>query len=103
MIVKQHAQGKFYRVACPEGSQIIRHWNQRAADRAIPYDVLVVPFEGKEIPIPAAPPGLLPLLAESGRCCHRSRLSHGGTSLMPVASRSRDCPSAEQIEGLPIG
>ena len=28
----------------------------------------MVPFEGEEIPIPADPPELLPLLAESGRC-----------------------------------
>ena len=30
-------------------------------------DRLIVPFEGEVIPIPADPPELLPLLAESGR------------------------------------
>ena len=32
------------------------------------HDLLVVPFEGQEIRIPADPAELLPLLAESGRC-----------------------------------
>jgi hypothetical protein len=68
MIVKHYAQGKFYRIACPEGSRIIRRSDRAGTEKAILHDVLVVPFEGEEIPIPADPPGLLPLLAESGRC-----------------------------------
>ena len=62
MVVKHHARGKFYRIALPEGSRLVR-----GSDR-LGHDVVIVPFEGREIAIAAHPPELLPLLAESGRC-----------------------------------
>jgi hypothetical protein len=52
MIVKHYAQGKFYRIACPEGSQIIRRSDRITPDGGFLHDQVIVPFEGKEIPIP---------------------------------------------------
>jgi hypothetical protein len=68
MLVKHHAQGKFYLIACPEGSRIIRRSDRIAPGGGFLPDLIVVPFGGKEIAIPADPPALLPLLAEAGRC-----------------------------------
>ncbi len=62
MVVKHYAKGKFYRIALPEGSRLIRRSGR------LLHDVVIVPYEGREIAIAADPPELLPLLAESGRC-----------------------------------
>ncbi len=68
MLVKHHARGKFYLIACPEGSRVVRRSDQVACDGGPLPDLIVVPFEGGEVAIPADSPELLPLLAESGRC-----------------------------------
>ncbi len=67
MRVRHHAQGKFYTIECPEGTRIDRHSEQPVDGEAVPHDHLVVPLNGKEVRIPADPPELLPLLAESGK------------------------------------
>src|SRR4051794_10535310 len=65
MLIKCHAQGKFYTIECPEGTRLVRGADRPNGD--IPcHDHLVVPLNGKEVRIPADPPELLPLLAESG-------------------------------------
>ena len=66
MRVRHHAQGKFYTIECPEGTRVVRRSEQPADGEAVPHDHLVVPLNGKEVRIPADPPELLPLLAESG-------------------------------------
>src|SRR4051794_33083409 len=53
---------------CPGGSRV-----ERSSDGAVPggssiADRLIVAWDGQEIPIPADPEELLPLLAEAGRC-----------------------------------
>ncbi len=58
MRIRHYAQGKFYSIECPEGSTLVR--------RSGSDDHLLVPLNGQEIRIPADPPELLPLLAESG-------------------------------------
>jgi hypothetical protein len=63
MRIKHFSKGKFYLIECPPGSRVIR-----CSGHSDGHDVLVVPFEGREIRIPADPAELLPLLAESGRC-----------------------------------
>ena len=67
MRVRHHAQGKFYTIECPEGTRVVRRSEQPADGEAVPHDHLVVPLNGKEVRIPADPPELLPLLAESGK------------------------------------
>jgi Zn ribbon nucleic-acid-binding protein len=67
MLVKHHAKGKFYLIACPEASRIVRRSDRIARRGGFLPDLIVVPFGRKEIPIPADPPELLPLLAEAGR------------------------------------
>ena len=63
MRVKHHAQGKFYVIECPEGTRLVRRSDQ---PQVVEYDHLVVPLNGEDIRIPADPPELLPMLAESG-------------------------------------
>src|SRR3954470_15593343 len=60
MRIRCHAQGKFYTIGCPEGTRVVRH------SEVVPHDVLLVPFKGQELRIPANPPELLPMLAETG-------------------------------------
>jgi Zn ribbon nucleic-acid-binding protein len=60
--IKHFSKGKFYVIQCPQGTRVIRCWGHSDG-----HDHLVVPFEGREIRIPADPSELLPLLAESGR------------------------------------
>ena len=50
------------------GTRVVRCSEQPALVGSDGHDLLVVPFEGQEIRIPADPAELLPLLAESGRC-----------------------------------
>ena len=65
MRVRCHAQGKFYTIECPEGTRLVRARIVPTASVA-EHDHLIVPLNGKTIRIPADPPELLPLLAESG-------------------------------------
>jgi hypothetical protein len=52
-------------IECPEGTRLVRGADRPGGD--LPFlDHLVVPLNGKLIRIPADPPELLPLLAESG-------------------------------------
>ena len=64
MRVRCHAQGKFYTIECPEGTRVVRR--PKPVDGADPHDLLIVPLNGKVVRIPADPPELLPLLAETG-------------------------------------
>src|SRR5215210_5644652 len=66
MRVRHHAQGKFYTIECPEGTRIERRSEEPVDGEAVLHDHLVVPLNGKEVRIPADPPELLPLLAETG-------------------------------------
>src|SRR3954452_6524733 len=66
MRVRHHAQGKFYTIDCPQGTRIVRLSDRPAGGEAVLHDHLIVPLNGKEVRIPASPPELLPLLAESG-------------------------------------
>ena len=68
MRIRVYSNGKFYLIECPEGSRVVRCPVQCIADFALAHDLLLVPFQGREIAIPSDPPELLPLLAESGRC-----------------------------------
>ena len=64
----RHSKGKFYLIECPEGTTVVRCLAPFVRDGADSHDLVVVPFRGETIKIPADPPELLPLLAESGRC-----------------------------------
>jgi hypothetical protein len=66
MRVKHYAQGKIFTIECPEGTRIVRRSEQPAEGGAVQHDDLVVPLNGREIRIPAEPPELLPMLADSG-------------------------------------
>ena len=68
MRIKHFSKGKFYLIECPPGTRVVRCSAQPAMVEPDGHDHLVVPFEGREIRIPADPSELLPLLAESGRC-----------------------------------
>ena len=68
MRIKHFSKGKFYVIRCPQGTRVVRCSAQPAPVERDGHDHLVVPFEGREIRIPADPSELLPLLAESGRC-----------------------------------
>lgn len=68
MRIKHFSKGKFYLIACPRGTRAIRCWGQSALVDPGDHDLLMVPFEGREIRIPADPSELLPLLAEAGLC-----------------------------------
>jgi hypothetical protein len=64
MRIRHFSKGKWYEIQCPEGSRV-----ERGSGRAAPgADRLIVAWDGQEIPIPADPEELLPLLAEAGRC-----------------------------------
>ena len=58
MRVRHYAQGKFYTIECPQGTEVVR--------RSDSTDHLLVPLNGQAIRIPADPPELLPMLAETG-------------------------------------
>src|SRR4051794_1268057 len=68
MQIRHFAQGKSYTIECLQGTRVVRNSAFRASGKPDPCDGIVVPYNGREIPIPADPPELLPLLAESGRC-----------------------------------
>ena len=65
MRIRHYSKGKFYLIECPDGTRVVRCAAQSAPDTADSHDLLVVPFRGQELTIPADPPELLPLLAES--------------------------------------
>ena len=65
MRVRCHAQGRFYTINCPEGTRIVRAADV-LGDEVANIDHLIVPLKGKAIRIPADPPELLPLFAETG-------------------------------------
>ena len=67
MRIRHFAQGKSYTIECPEDTRVLRNSTFRASGKPDPCDGIVVPYNGREIPIPVDPPELLPLLAESGR------------------------------------
>ena len=54
MLVKHYAKGKFYRIALPEGSRLVRRSGR------LTHDVVIVPYEGREIAIAADPPETAP-------------------------------------------
>src|SRR4051794_30663725 len=66
MRVKHYAQGKFYTIECPVGTKVVRRFGKPTDGEVAFHDHLIVPLNGKEVRIPANPPELLPLLAESG-------------------------------------
>jgi Zn ribbon nucleic-acid-binding protein len=68
MRIRHFSQGKWYEIECPEGSRVERASGRPAPGGAPGADRLIVAWDGQEIPIPADPEELLPLLAESGRC-----------------------------------
>ena len=94
MRVRHHAQGKFYSIACPEGTRVVRRSNSPARGKAVPHDHLVVPMNGMEVRIPADPPELLPLLAESGRC----GLSLVGEPEPDVRLAGTSCPGCAETD-----
>src|SRR5947209_4665918 len=67
MLVRHFAQGKWYAIACPEGSRIVRGTPGDGLGERPSPDRLIVPRDGREVTYPAEPEGLLPLLAESGQ------------------------------------
>jgi hypothetical protein len=52
-----------HRPCSGQGSRVVRCWGHPDG-----HEFLIVPYEGREIRIPADPAELLPLLAESERC-----------------------------------
>jgi hypothetical protein len=66
MRVKHSSQGKFYTIECPEGTRVVRCSDRTDDGETVLHDHLLVPLKGKAIHIPADPPELLPMLAESG-------------------------------------
>jgi hypothetical protein len=66
MRIRVHSKGKFYLIGCPDGTRVVRDV-EPVSGEADSYDRLIVPFEGRELAIPADPLELLPMLAESGR------------------------------------
>jgi ribosomal protein S27E len=64
--IKRYAQGKFCGIECPKGTTVVRRSEHPADGETVLHDHLVVPFKGQILNIPADPPELLPMLAESG-------------------------------------
>ena len=85
MRIKHFSKGKFYLIECPQGSGVVRCWGHPDG-----HDHLVVPFEGREIRIPADPSELLPLLAESGRC-GLSLIGDPGPEMMLAGAACPNC------------
>jgi hypothetical protein len=68
MRIKHFSKGKFYLIECPSGTRVIRCCGHPDLLDPGDHDLLMVPYEGREIRIPADPSELLPLLAEAGLC-----------------------------------
>src|SRR4051812_48359832 len=94
MRIRHFAQGKSYTIECPDGTRVVRNSTFRASGKPGPCDGIVVPFGGREIPIPADPPELLPLLAESGRC----GLAMVGEPEPDVRLAGRSCPDCGEMD-----
>ena len=67
MRIRVYSKGKFHLIDCPDGTMVVRCAVQAVPDGEDSHDRLLVLFRGQELTIPADPPELLPLLAESGR------------------------------------
>jgi hypothetical protein len=95
MIVSHYARGKFYQMACPDGTRIVRGSEGTASlDNSPHFDLVVVPFGGHDIPIPVEIPELLPLLAEAGLC----GLSLVGEPRPDANLEGAVCPRCGQID-----
>ena len=66
MRVRHYAQGKFYTIECPEGTKVALQSKRTDGASSFQQDHLIVPLNGKQVRIPADPPELLPMLAETG-------------------------------------
>src|SRR4051794_14779201 len=86
MRIRHYAEGRFYTIDCPEGTEVVR--------LAGPDDHLVVPLRGQAIRIPADPPGLLPLLAESGNF----GVSLAGEPVPDVWLAGSICPRCGEVD-----
>src|SRR4051794_23778391 len=93
MRVRCHAQGKFYTIECPEGTRLVRCSDQPPYAE-VAHDQLVVPLNGKEVRIPADPPELLPMLAESGNF----GVTLVGEPEPDVALAGVDCPGCGEAD-----
>ena len=92
MRIRVYSKGKFYLIECPDGTTVVRCAVHSVPARADSHDLLVVPFRGQAIAIPADPPELLPLLAESGRC----GLSLVGEPVPNVNLAGAVCPNCNE-------
>jgi hypothetical protein len=68
MRIEHFSKSEFYLIHCPPCTRFLRYWEQHSLADSGEHDALMVPFEGREISIPADPSELLPLLAEAGLC-----------------------------------
>jgi ribosomal protein S27E len=66
MRVRYNAQGKFYTIECPEGTRVVHLSQQPGEGEAVLHDDLIVPLKSQQFHIPADPPELLPMVAETG-------------------------------------
>jgi ribosomal protein S27E len=92
MQIRHYSKGKFYLIECPEGTTVVRCLAPTVPGEAGSRDQLVVPFRGEAIVIPADPPDLLPLLAESGQCA----LSLVGEPTPNVNLAGVVCPNCDE-------
>ena len=92
MRIRVHSKGKFYLIECPDGTTVVRCLAPSVPGGPGSHDLVVVPFRGEAISIPADPPELLPLLAESGRC----GLSLVGEPVPDVNLAGVVCPSCNE-------
>ncbi len=90
MRIKHFSKGKFYLIDCPQGTRVIRCWGQPAPVDTGEHDVLMVPFDGREIRIPADPSDLPPLLAEA-RLCGLSLIGDPQPGLMLAGAACPKC------------
>ena len=90
MRIKHFSKGKFYLIDCPRGTRVIRCWGQPAPVDTGEHDVLMVPFDGREIRIPADPSDLLPLLAEA-RLCGLSLIGGPEPAMMLAGAACPNC------------
>jgi hypothetical protein len=88
--IKHFSKGKFYVIQCPPGTRVVRTSSQPAPVEPDGHDHLVVPFEGREIRVPADPSELLPLLAEAG-LCGLSLIGDSEPAMMLAGSACPNC------------
>jgi predicted RNA-binding Zn-ribbon protein involved in translation (DUF1610 family) len=92
MQIRLYSKGKFYLIECPDDTTVVRCLAPSVRDGADSHDLVVVPFRGQAIAIPADPPELLPQLAESGRC----GLSLVGDPVPDVHLTDAVCPNCHE-------